>query len=502
MISQNSVLTASSLALNKVPEGVEVSDKVADVVMKLSTEALSMEGYTLDNVATLLPKNTGGDSSYDVLADALADRMGPFIRQSLTGISTYITPVCQLLEGIVRRRRTEEDVFEHIYDLMDPDYVVIDKEFLNGLLFNVSETNMFLSGTTSFGAPDDTKKVCEPEFVHDDVIKLVGPAVNIPEVKEIFADERVVCSAWRGVFTGMGRAWEFRDMFSDKAMSLNNLKFDSRGMKVTIAALVIAEALHAKEEPYPGVKGLSLEEYNGQIGLTRQFLSAVLNRLKKQLTGLANEGIVISLADLKVKDGFMEGKVGCVLTKEVQNYFSDSLEYSLSEFLIGLAVIRSGIESLMITGPVVNQVADIIAVGKRYTSRLTDKINQGHQKYIAERVHDAIIETSKLDCWKEYLVDVDGLNGPEKLRKILDNCIANDSLIGYLTTPSVFRAISKDELGLANTMFAVNLAKALGMEVAAEVLEEGIDLPVSSPEEQRVALTRSIITCVVKRLFK
>lgn len=505
MIKQQTVLTASSIAIEKVNPSVALINHVNSSIVGLCSTTLSMEGYTLDNIAVELPKNTNEDSEHSSLQEVVVKSIAPIVRQSLSAISEYVIPTCDRLEKALSYCYDRNKLIDYVFNKFVVQPHIIDKNLFDSIIFDIEPDADLLNGVLYTPIIKDNE-VSFPDLTAEQIRNIVKDSLIYPEIKEIFSNDEDVVFGFKDIwdipyFIHEGRG-EKIDVKTVRIIPIN--------LNRLIITNIILHKLSSDENPLEGIVGIDLDKYNNYIASHKRFIKTVLYLTKERYKAYIAKGIDIDEIDVKYEEEKNEyeqfykarvltGNAKVIITKEMVDYFNNTEQYSLTEMILGMVLGKVGFgentyhENLIERFPLLNKVV------QDYYQMLTNVLNMNIRISAKNYIREVIVELANGNIWKDYLDSLEGFNNVSKLEKILntDNFNYND----ILTTPHFVSEVINKRLRIANTLMAVNIAKGIGAPIAAEILEENINEDCSSAEKQRKVLAKAITMCVVRKLL-
>ena len=500
MISQKTVLTAMPIVLERVPQDFKLIERANPIIQGLSSTALTIEGYDLDNLATRLPEATSGDSEHTVLSAGVVTEIAAIIRQSMSAISEYVTPTCDALEEAIKKGVSLNSITDEVYNQFTMRITVIPQALLDSLVFNIVPDQQFLNGTIFDHSI--CWKIQFPELNADEIRSLCKEAIVVPELHEIFDCDQT-----------LERAYSFLQRkiplpgCNDSSIDLRSIDVKPSELNVLIVLNAILYKLANDDKPLEGVTGVDLDTYNNTINRMKNFVKTLLFITKDRLLVSLSNGLCVdskevnyvkSELDFSAFKGMrvLSGWVEVALTDTTAEIFNTSEKFSLSETILGLVLQR--IKGVQIkTNDFGSNLEFFSKAARDYIDELSVGANVNIRNIAKRDLELTIHEMSNGPIWKEYLDTLDGSANPSKLYKIL-----GEDIIDRLSNPTFIAQIVEGKQRVANTLVAVNIAKGIGAPIAANIMEDNINSDCSCQEKQRKVLSSAIAKVVVGTLLK
>lgn len=503
MIKQETVLTATSIVLERVNNSKAISDECGPLIHGLNQSVLSLEGYTLGNLAVDIPKNTGEGSEHTVLVDEAANTISAIVRASLGVIGTHIIPACDIIERSVKEMYNKNQTVDYLFRELRINPTYLNSALLNSPVFQIEPDADFQAGV-AFKA-DTTKMGSWPELTAPEIANLCKEALSYPELVEVFSDEETVLSGYRGVHSLP--YWLFNNSDTQR---VHDVKLEAKDLHRLIVTNVILHKLDSMEQPLDGVDGISLEDYRTNISRLKRFVKTVLFRARSTLEILIARGIEIVNDKVKYevcKDGYSPfdgmkvlcGEVDVIYTKEIEDFFEASDSASLTEVVAGMVLLRKlGKDA---SGEnFIARVPGYMGAWKDYLMTAEAGLTANIRKCATRAINDAIQRIATESPWKEFLEQSDGPTANVvKLQKAL---VAAGGYIEVLSAPTFIADVIDGRQRIAASIIAPRLAKVLGVPLAEKVLLENINEDCSCQEKQRKALSRAMVKVVIEYMMK
>lgn len=506
MISQKAVLTATPVVLERVPAGVKLYDKTSEIVQGLTNATLSVEGYTLDNIATELPENTKEASEHSTQLELVVESIAPIIRQSMSAIAKYVIPTCDRFEAALKQSFDQDKLMDYVFGYANINPFIVSRSLMNSIVFDVTPDPDLLNGML-YSYPD-LDNVSVKEYTAGAVKGLVAEVINTPELSKVFESEEDVLGGFEALFRPVW--WLVGNNPNGKSIDVRNIVIEPVHLNKLIILNTLLYKLSSLDEPLDGILGLSLEDYRRHIASLKRYISTLMVLTKRRITMLLEQGIVFAKANSYgydfINDEYssfnkarvIRGDIGVYVSEEVLDFFSESDTYSLSETVLGMILAKEKNVSFPSNG-ILERVPAYAELLKQYYEELRTALSNNIRTCSKNALRDAVIDLANNGLWKDYLDGIEGQNNTSKFESLLEK---EGGYLDILTNPSFVSSVVSGNRRIANTVVAVRLANALGAPIAAEILENSLSVDASSQEEQRINLAKSIAKAVVSKLLK
>lgn len=503
MITQDTVLTATPIAMEKIPASVRLADSAGPLIQGLCQSTVTLDGYTLENIAVALPKATEGDTEHTVLNETSAESIASVIRQSLGVISSHIVPACDLIERRLKDCFNKNRVVDYIFESFRVNPTIIDPALLNSAVFQVEPDPELAGGMIlNFKA---LKNATWPELTAPEIRNLCKEVMSYPEIAAVFESDEDVISAYEGLIHSP--YWLYKDGY--ESVKISNLDVKVSDLNRLVILNCILYKLDSQDEPMDDVTGITLEDYRHGIRTLKRLTKTLMAQMKTKLGGFITAGLTFAKDELsykKVDDKYspfygmrvLNGNVDISYSEEMGKYFENSDSISLSEVAVGMALAKVG--GIIVPGQtIIDRIPGYVELYNKYLQEVTVALMTNIRSYAGERVRDAMIEISKLGSWEEYLNGLEGNSNVTKLENLLGR---SGGYMELLTSPEFIANIQEDRKRVLNTVLAVRFADILGVPIASKILANNLDTDCSCQEKQRKALSKAIVQVVLDTLVK
>lgn len=500
MIKQTTVLMATPIAAVATAKGMDLHERVGDVIKGLNETTVAAAPYTEDNIAVALPAFTSTSPDHTETIDAVSDVISARIRAGLETISKRVKPVLKAVEQEISNQLDANNVVDTIFGACRVEAVNIEPAFLKSPFFPKAAPATFTDISTVKTA--DLIKGAFPQMSGEDLVELI--AVNVPELTTFFSNPSEVKRVYDSLFVEK----YYYDLLSNAAIqdgviNINagdNFRFGN--FRPMVIASLLLNRLVAMEDPLDGVTGVSLDDYRASLAITRDLLSTLLYNFGQIWETRAAAGVVI--LDEGVKLGktlgttqLLEGTLVVGYNRAVLDMFADTESLSLSEFAVGYcyAKVRGYRPKDIITD------RDVICDAFREYCGDVKAAMIVAKSAVAASAYTRIVES--LYTKEEFKDAIDAMNDGIIPSQRLAQRVAKHIDIGmFFQNTALIDSIVKGENSLMNTPLAAVMAGAFDSPIAEEILRINAQNKAGSLEQQRKALSRAIITVILKRLIK
>lgn len=503
MITQQTVLMATPIALLATEKGIDLHEHVSDVIKGLNECTSNIRGFTEDNIAVDLPDYTKDVGEHTEVMEDVTTIIADRIRQALGIISKTVKPILKKVETQLRSEIDPGNVSEQVFNYVNVEMVNIEPSFLNSP-FYPSEIPANFAGVPSVKL-DQLLMGSYPDMSAQDLVELIAVKVddlatffaNPEEVKRVY-DTFFVEKQWFELFSGSS--------VSNGSVNLNDYSnYPFKSFRSLVIGSLILNRLVANDDPIDGVTGVSLEDYRTSLRLTRDLFSTMLVKFKNIWEDRAAAGVVIISDGVKLENAHwgnlngvnvLSGKLLIGYNNAVLDMFADREEMSLSEFAVGYVFAK-------LRG---NQVRDIItdretviAGWLEYTSDLRAALIT-RKSEIARRVFVQVLEGLHADeAYSTFIDTIDEAITPSQ--RILGRVQQQMELSAFFANTKLIDAVVEGENSLMNTVLAAVLADVFESPIAKEILVVNATAPAGTIEQQRKHLSAAIDSVILNRLI-
>lgn len=506
MISQNNVLTATSLVMNNNLGNYDLSQNYGDFILGLNTAVSSLDGYTLDNLATELPENTKGESEHSLYLNAGAERLAKTIRLSLGVIKDYISPICRSLDEEIKRFQSVEQIQERLYRNVRISYVDINPSIFDSAFYPQAPNERYSSNVTA-----NTEFFYLGEFdtrSGEEISAFITPSVPVPELEPYLNDHDLCSTVWNDLRygSGEGTAWDlFGTHGKDGIIHPNNVSLSMKRLKRLIIASLILSKLKVNEDPIEGLRNITLDDYRRNVSVLKSVVDHVLFRIRNHYQANLKSGLYIEINNTEFnEEGVFRGDVTVGYSDITMDYFSNSDDYSLTDVLFGYLLIQHSGKDLALLGDVISNVDAINKVAQQYFSaQITRLVNDQKTEILGE-----VKAVLKRMTQKDGILH-DFINATRKENETQDNNYwllnqfdKHGGCLEMFTHVPFIDSVVSGEQQVINTKFSVVLAEVLNTPIAAKILKASLEGECGCQETQRKNLTKAIIKVILDTLKK
>lgn len=505
MINQSTILISTPLALDLDKEGVDLSERVGDIITGLNDTTANLTGFTLDNIAVDLPDYTKNVLDHTDTIEVVTDKLADIIRGALYTISKYTKPILTQADQIIRANIRSNSAADLAFEYLRSQQVDLEPDFLAsafvpneypGVFAEVTKVNIEKLFQGNWPAANDDDEIFN--YIRVDS-SLISPFLeDRKEIRRVY-EELFVNKNWWIIFdarTGQGGLIDvdIREHY------LNFNKYRS----LVIANLIINK-LAADDSPYPGVTGVSLADYRYNVKMAKDLMGAALYRFKTIWAEKAAAGIVIldnnvtyGVADWGPLEGkqVLQGSMSIGYNRRALEMIAENDEASIVESAVGFIYAKQrgyNVRDIITDSQVVQDSL------REYYTDLELAVNANLSKVAINALSQACKEVGSTEAWEPILASIDneGHKG-DKIFNALNNSVA---LSNFFYNTSLVSRVSRHEDSLMNSVLSVELCKLFGSEIAAEILTKNLNAGIGSKEEQRKLLAGALRSVLIKRLI-
>lgn len=503
MITQQTVLMATPIALLATERGIDLHENVSDVIKGLNECTANIRGFTEDNIAIDLPEYTKAVDEHTIILEEATTIIADRIRGALNLISKTVKPI---LKDVERRLRSEIDpgnVSDTIFSYLNVEMVNIEPSFLNSPFYPSSVPSNFADSATI--KLDQLLMGVYPSMTGEELVEMI--AVNVPDLATFFSSPTEVKRVYDSFF--IEKNWyELFDGASIKqgAADLSNyLNYGFGNFRPLVIGSLLVNKLVAMDDPIDGVTGVSLDDYRTSLRVTRDMLNTMLFKFKQIWETRAAAGVVIideavrfenadygNLVDHQV----MRGKLLIGYNNAVLNMFADKEEMSLSEFAVGYVYAKYREYKVR---DIITDKETVCDAWIEYCGDLRAALTI-RKNSIAKRIFCQVLEG--LSAKEEYSDFIDIIDEHiHASQRILSRVQQHIELELFFNNIPLLDAVIREENSLMNTVLASTLAGAFDSPIAQEILAINAATPAGTLEQQRKHLARSIDAVILNRLI-
>ncbi|WNV45949.1 hypothetical protein [Aeromonas phage AerS_266] len=505
MINQSTVLISTPLALELDKEGVDVSERVGEIITGLNETTANLSGFTLDNIAVDLPDYTKTVLDHTTTIEVVTDKLADIVRGALYTISKYTKPILTRADQIVQSQIRSNSAADLAFEYLKTQQVDLEPDFLAsafvpseypGVFAEVTKVNIEKLFQGNWPSANDDDEIFNYIYVDSN---LISPFLeDRKEVRRVYED-LFVNKNWWIIFDARVTQAGLIDV-DIREHYLNFNKYRS----LVIANLII-NRLAADDSPYPGVTGVSLTDYRYNVKMAKDLMGAALYRFKTIWAEKAAAGIVIldnnvkySVAEWGPLEGksVLQGTVSIGYNRRALEMIANNEEASIVESAVGFIYAKQrgyNVKDVITDSQVVQESL------REYYTDLELAVNANLTKVGINALSRACKEVACTEAWDPILesLESEGHKG-DKIFNALNTSVA---LSNFFYNTSLISRVSRNEDSLMNSVLSVELCKLFGSEIAAEVLMKNLNTSIGSKEEQRKLLAASLRSVLIKRLI-
>lgn len=503
MIKVETVLTATPVVLEKIPDSRSLYDEMGKVIQGLDDICRAANVYTHDNIATRLPDSTHNDSQHELIMATVTTKISAAIRQSLEAVKTYIVPSCDKIEQAIKdvggSHTTEDLMFAKLYI----DFIHVGDDFFTSPVFPDAPDEKY-GNDVLFSTDNIVNLGVWPKLDYASILDIIPEANDYPELVGALSDSNAVEQAWAAL--GQHSFWLGT---TGKELNAKNVSVTTE-LKSLIVLTLLVNKFASLEDPFNGVTEISLDDYRRKIESTKRFLNTVLYFTRRRLAVAMASGVAVVKSDLKYDKcteeqsqffgtDVLNGGCQVIYGDVVAEFFANSQNYSLSEAIVGMLVSEAKGTISKSTGFLTN-TPYYTGVAKTYIKDLSMAVTNNITVSTKKAITRAINELANSPLWAEMLSE----EGKYKnLAYRLEDLIKEKGgIIEPLLVPSINKRIRCGELCVANTIVSVVFAEVLGLPIAASILRNNISSEHLSVMQQRKRLAKAITRYVVESFIK
>lgn len=504
MITQQTVLMATPIALLATEKGLDLHEKASDIIKGLDETTASIVSFTPDNIATELPDYTAIVPVHSEVMEVSSTIVADTIRSALYTISKTVKPLLVQAEERIRNQLSAQTAVEAIMDAVNIEMVNIEPEFLNSP-FYPSSVAATMEGIDTI-ALTDLMKGSYPRLSGSELVDYI--AVDVPDLMQFFSNPSEVERVYDTLFIDKNFYTIFRGgSINNGFANINNVSnFDFGSFRTLVIATLLLNKFVSLDDPIDGLTGVSLEDYRTSLILSRDLFKTLLYRFKQVWNERAAAGIVIltnTTADTPSVvnndigvDNLLGGSVTVGYNRAVLEMFANSDELALSEYVLGfLYAKRRGYQ----VRDIITDKAVVVAAWKEYCTDISTAQLVSKSK-IAVRALCQTLDTAYSK--EEFTSIIDAMDDPTTPALRISTRLQNKiDLPMFFNNTSMLDAVIRGDASLMNTLLASLLADCFDCPIAVEILDYNAQTPASTIEQQRKVLACSIDKVIIKRLL-
>lgn len=504
MITQQTVLMATPIALLATEKGIDLHDNVSDVIKGLNECTANIRGFTEDNIAVELPEFTEAVNEHTMVLEEATTIIAERIRSALNLISKTVKPILKDVENRLRSEIDPGNVADTIFSYLDVEMVNIEPSFLNSPYYPNAMPRNFIDVPTI--RLNQLLLGTYPTLSSEELVDLI--AVNVDDLTGFWSNPEEVKRIYETFFVEKNW-WELFDgsAISNGSADLGNYEnYAFKAFRPLVIGSLLLNRLVAMEDPLDGVTGVSLEDYRTSLLVTRDLFNAMLYKFKQVWETRAAAGVVIINDGVRVETAdwgnlvgnqVLTGKLLVGYNNAVLEMFADKEEMSLTEFAAGYAYAKTRDYAVK---DIITDKETVTAAWQEYCGdmRTALVLRKGS---IAKRIFCQVLEG--LYAKEEYKPFIDIIDEHiHPTQRILSRVQQHVDLDLFFANIPMLDAVIREENSLMNTVLAANLSDAFDSPIASEILTINASMPAHSLVQQRKHLSRSIDLVILNRLIK
>lgn len=504
MIKQSTVLMATPIALQASEKGIDLSERVGDIIAGLNDTTANINGFTEDNIAVDLPEYTALVPEHTETIEAVTDIIADKIRSSLQVISKYVKPTLKEVEREMANELNPNNVAESIFSYLQINMFNIEPTFFNSQFYPTAPAPSF-NNVNSIRV-SDLLQGSWPTMTASDLAELI--AVPVPELQAYLSSPEEIKAVYDTIF--VSKSWypifNYRAMDNGIANINNGENYNFANFRAMVIASMLVNKLDASEEPIPGIVGVGLDDYRTSLRVTRDLLTTMLYRFKGIWNTKAAAGIIVLDEDVKYAPAdygnaaglnTIMGTIGIGYNNAVLDMFADGDMLSLSEFVVGMLFAK--FKGIAIKD-IISDKDVVVASYNEYTSEVRTRLTL-NKIAIASKAMTRVLE--RLYANEEFKPVIDTMEQDvHPTQRVLQRIRKHIDLDLFFSNTVTLDAVVRGENSLMNTPLAALLAGALDCPIAQEILELNARAEPGPIEHQRKVLSHSIDTVILRRLVK
>lgn len=503
MITQQTVLMATPIALLATEKGIDLHENVSDVIKGLNECTSNIRGFTEDNIAVDLPDYTKAVDEHTVIMEEVTTVIADRVRSALNTISKTVKPILKRVETRLIEAIDPGNVSEHIFNYVDVQMVNVEPSFFSSP-FYPQEIPANFAGVPTVRL-DQLIQGIYPEMSGEDLVEMI--AVNVDELRGFFSDPSEVKRVYDTFF--VGKHWF--ELFHGSAVSQGSVNLGAyenyafKSFRPLVIGSLILNKLASMDDPLEGVTGVSLEDYRTSLRLTRDLFSTMMVKFKHIWEQRAAAGVVIITDGAKLAPSeygllsgtpVIQGSLMIGYNNAVLQMFADKEEMSLSEFAVGYLYAK-------LTGGAVKDIITdrdaVVDAWVRYCSDVRAVIIQRKGDLATRSFVDVINGLYGDEAYRPFIETIDSEITPSA--RIMGRINQQMDIKAFFENTALVDAVINQENSLMNTVLAAVLADVFDCPIAREILVTNASAPAGTLEQQRKHLSMSIDKVILNRLI-
>lgn len=503
MITQQTVLMATPIALLATERGIDLHDNVSDVIKGLNECTSNIRGFTEENIATDLPDYTKAVDEHTVIMEEATTIIADRIRAALNTISKTVKPILKKVESQLKASIDPGNVAEHVFNYLNVEMVNVEPSFFQSPFYPQEVPANFanvptvkLSQLIQGHYPDISGEELV-EMIAVNVDELRGFFSNPTEVKRIY-DEFFINKQWFELF----HAGSVRE----GAVNLGNYEnYAFKSFRPLVIGSLLLNKLASMDDPLEGVTAVSLEDYRTSLRMTRDLFSTMLVKFKQIWETRAAAGVVIISDDVRfgpaewgnlAGTNVLSGKLMIGYNNAILQMFAEKEEMSLSEFATGYVYAKQlGLQ----VKDIITDKDTVVDSWIRYCSDLRSVLVQRKGTVGARIFVDVVNGLVEDDTFKAFIETIDSEIAPSQ--RVMSRINQQMDIKAFFENTKLIDSVVNGENSLMNTVLAAVLADVFDSPIAREILVINASAPAGTLEQQRKHLSMSIDKVILDRLI-
>ncbi|UVD32197.1 hypothetical protein [Vibrio phage phiKT1028] len=487
MITLNSILVASPIALALQHRDNPLSEKTADFVQALNRVSTGATPLSPDNLSVEVPAGTVAGSDHSALQQEIVAHIETGVRNSFKQIRQYLRPLDLEIREALSSIYTPTSALTCIHNNFYIRYVELNHPFFDSPLFptatpsTVWDYQQFESRyLTEYGSKFPEMDMSKIEALLNSTSEELASMIDYDVAARVY-NEYFARGNWSGLFITEGNRFVL-----DRDVDLASL----------IQLYIIASRLDVEETVLEGVEGLTLDQYRSYIKTVLNVTIYSLQRTRNRMAGLAQQNMPVMKENIgkhRAEYGSITGDMTIGMTDRAIELI-EAQDTSITEVLMGYVAARA-------EKPDANHVAPLDAIPE-YLEKYQTYVNHVQSEILKQSVSAVrrIVETKVNDFQKqheEFHGVIEKFNEDLPYRRLLKSIEDTVDKWVHQYRDRVINGEMDVEVFLSTPVISIAVAKQLGMTFSAEVLTRSVVTSDMSLEQQRAKLAEAVTECVV-----
>ncbi|QCW23144.1 virion structural protein [Vibrio phage USC-1] len=492
MISTNSIMVASPIALARQEKETPLVNRTADFIQTLVAMSTGSTPLTPENLVKEVPAGVTADSEHNLVQDQAITMIADGVNNAFTQIRQYLRPLDSKIRTNMDGIYTPTSAITAVHNNLYVRYIELDHMFFDSVMFPTKTPDPVFN-YQGFTTSELAKHAgCFPVLDETGISKLLE--TNSDEMHDLL-DIGLAMDIYNSLF--VHGHWDHWFEVKEGTLNLTPKYMDvSRLMHL----YVIASRLFVEDDVLPGVERMTLPEYRTYINKILNIATYTLQHIRnhyRTLAGLKLPILKVNMADRAYEFNTVSGDITVGLTDTAIAELEAS-NVSLSEALIGYAKTcfdrkDKNIPSLM------GNLKEYIEVYRAYVQSVQNAIVQESESRVKHIVEEAVNEFQKTHT--EFSDKIENMGTDLAYRRLYSaiETSANQWYASY--RQRVIQANVPLEEFLSTPFIAIAVARTLGLELAADVLEKSVVTSDMTLEQQRGKLAEAVTGCITQLCF-